>query len=76
LGIIYLGRFVCHNKVVEVRSPSSIEEYMRESIKHEILSLLLHLEQKNFTVKLWHEDDLVGKVKSRVAVCCKNLRQS
>jgi hypothetical protein len=49
---------------------------MLESIKHEILSLFLHLEQKNFTVKLWQEDDLVGEVRFRVQLFAAKILDS
>ena len=40
----------------------NIQEYTLEELRVGILSLFPHLQKKNFSVNLWHEDDLVGKV--------------
>ena len=40
----------------------SIQEYTFLKIQGEVLSLFPHLKEKNYSVELWHEDDLVGKV--------------
>jgi hypothetical protein len=40
----------------------SLQSYTLELIKAEVLSLFPHLQEKELSVKLWHDDDLVGKV--------------